>query len=250
MCGMRNANMQKRLLTEADLTFKRALELAQGMEAAEKNAKTLRGTEVAVKQVSIPQRGRESSGTPQTPCYRCGRGKHNPRSCCFAEITCHNCGKKGHIAPVCRSGKKSASDYKPVRKSKPPPRTKYMTTLSDTEEPTAEEFQLFTVTSKAATRPITMELDINCKPVNMELDTGAAVSLISEQTWKALFPETKLEKSNVLLKTYTDEQKKMNGELPMEVCYGEQCEQLSFAVVYLEETGCSTFSLIVSPSKQ
>lgn len=123
-------------------------------------------------------------------------------------------------------------------------------TLSDTEEPTAEEFQLFTVTSKAATRPITMELDINCKPVNVELDTGAAVSLISEQTWKALFPETKLEKSNVLLKTYTDEQKKMNGELPMEVCYGEQCEQLSFVVVYLEETGCSTFSLIVSPSKQ
>lgn len=69
MCGMRNANMQKRLLTEADLTFKRALELTQGMEAAEKNAKTLKGTEVAVKQVSIPQRGRESSGTPQTPCY-------------------------------------------------------------------------------------------------------------------------------------------------------------------------------------
>jgi len=83
----------------------------------------------------------------------------------------------------------------------------------------------------------------------MELDTGAAVSLISEQTWKAFFPETKLEKSNVLLKTYTDEQK-VNGELPMEVCYGEQCEQLSFVVVYLEETGCSTFSLIVSPSKQ
>ena len=80
--------------------------------------------------------GRENSGTPQTPCYRCGRGKHNLRSCCFAEITCHNCGKKGHIAPVCRSGKKSASDCKPVRKSKPPPRTKYMTTLLDTEEPT------------------------------------------------------------------------------------------------------------------
>jgi len=155
MCGMRNANMQKHLLTEADLTFKRAPELAQGMEAAEKNAKALKGTEVAVKQVSIPQRGQESSGTPQTPCYRCGRGKHNPRSCCFAEITCHNCGKKGHIAPVCRSGKKSASDCKPVRNSKPSPRTKYMTTLSDTEEPTAEEFQLFTVTLKAATRPIT-----------------------------------------------------------------------------------------------
>ena len=140
-----HANMQKRVLVEADLTFKRALELAQGMEATEKNAKALKGTEVAVKQVSIPQRG---NGTLQTPCYRCGRGKHNPRSGRFAEATCHNWGKKGHTAPVCRSGKKSASDRKPVCKSKPPPRTKYVTTLLDTEEPAAEEFQLFNVTSK------------------------------------------------------------------------------------------------------
>ena len=34
VCGMRNTSAQKRLLAEADLTFIRALELAQGMEAA------------------------------------------------------------------------------------------------------------------------------------------------------------------------------------------------------------------------
>ena len=28
--------------------------------------------------------------------------------------------------------------------------------------------------------------NINCKPVQMELDMGAAVSVISEQQWKAL----------------------------------------------------------------
>ena len=36
VCGMRNTSAQKRLLAEADLTFKKALELSQGMEAAEK----------------------------------------------------------------------------------------------------------------------------------------------------------------------------------------------------------------------
>jgi len=40
-----------------------------------------------------------------------------------------------------------------------------------------------------------------------------------------------IEKSNVLLKTYTDERMKVNGELPVEVRCGEQCEQFSLVVV-------------------
>ena len=38
LCGMCNTSTQKRLLAEADLTFIRALELAQGMEAAKNNS--------------------------------------------------------------------------------------------------------------------------------------------------------------------------------------------------------------------
>ena len=49
VCGMRSENAQKRLLSESDLTFKCALELSQGMEAAERNAKALKGTETAIK---------------------------------------------------------------------------------------------------------------------------------------------------------------------------------------------------------
>ena len=41
ICGMRSESAQKRLLAESKLTFKKALELAQGMEAAERNAKAL-----------------------------------------------------------------------------------------------------------------------------------------------------------------------------------------------------------------
>ena len=67
---MRNTSAQKRLLAEADLTFIRALELAQGMEAAEKkNSKALKGTEVAVKKISIPPKG-ENSAAPKSTCNR------------------------------------------------------------------------------------------------------------------------------------------------------------------------------------
>ena len=40
VCGTRSSSVQKRLLSEADLTFKRALEIAQAMEAAESNVKS------------------------------------------------------------------------------------------------------------------------------------------------------------------------------------------------------------------
>ena len=96
VCGLRNEAIQKKLLTEADLTLIRAVELSVGMEAAEKNAKSLKGTENAVNRVA-PQR---------KPCYRCGRSSHDQKDCKFRDAECHNCGKRGHIAPVCRSPKK------------------------------------------------------------------------------------------------------------------------------------------------
>ena len=87
VCGMRNTSAQKRLLAEADLTFKKALELSQGMEAAEKNSKALKGTEATVKKLSIPPKNSrgENSTTPKGTCYRCGRGNHDARSCRFAD---------------------------------------------------------------------------------------------------------------------------------------------------------------------
>ena len=56
VCGLRNEGTRKRLLSEADLTLAKALELAQGFEAAEKNAQlTVQGeTEIAVHHVAKP----------------------------------------------------------------------------------------------------------------------------------------------------------------------------------------------------
>ena len=43
VCGVRNEALQRKLLTESDLTIKRAQELAQSMESADLNAKDLKG---------------------------------------------------------------------------------------------------------------------------------------------------------------------------------------------------------------
>lgn len=51
VCGLRSESTQKRLLSEADLTLARAVEIAQSMEAAHKNAQALNGPELPVRRL-------------------------------------------------------------------------------------------------------------------------------------------------------------------------------------------------------
>ena len=75
--------------------------------------------------------------------------------------------------------------------------------------------------------------------LEMELDTGAAVSIISNQTRQVLFPTLQLRPSSLALKTYTDEQMKVVGQLNVRVEYGTQTEKLVLIVV--EGEGPSLF---------
>ena len=76
VCGIRSENIQKRLLAEAELTLKRAVEIAVGMEAAEKTTKSLKEEVTPIQQIS-------GSQTPRVPCNRCGKTSHNARDCRF-----------------------------------------------------------------------------------------------------------------------------------------------------------------------
>ena len=59
-------------------------------------------------------------------CFRCG-GNHYANKCNFQDRTCHACGKKGHLARVCRSSKRALAstqdgrrkNYKPPSKDPP-----------------------------------------------------------------------------------------------------------------------------------
>ena len=68
----------------------------------------------------------------------------------------------------------------------------------------------------------------------MEVDTGAAASVISEKTYWALWPKQRrpqLQDTSILLRTYTGEQLKVKGQVAVAVCYGGTTMSLNLLVV-------------------
>src|SRR5664279_391348 len=105
VCGLRNESVQKRLLSEADLTFRRAIDIAVAMETAARDASELqhqRRQEVDVHKMAAAIKPSAPVSTAQKPCYRCN-GFHHPNSCRFKNAICHGCSKHGHIMIACRS---------------------------------------------------------------------------------------------------------------------------------------------------
>ena len=80
---------------------------------------------------------------------------------------------------------------------------------------------------------------MNGKPISMEVDTGAALSLISQEVKQRTFPDVPLLKSQILLWTYTGERLEVLGEMSSQVKYGKQSKTLTLVVV--EGDGPSLF---------
>ena len=64
----------------------------------------------------------------------------------------------------------------------------------------------------------------------MELDTGAAVSIVSHAKWERCFDKP-LEKSNLLLTTYSNKKINVIGQTMVQVKYDGQEEALPLIVV-------------------
>ena len=153
VCGVNHDMIQPRLLAEKDLTYEKAVELAEAVEAAEKNSKILKNgasTQTGIHQSSAstpkPKQYEEAKrGTPT--CYRCG-GPHLAPVCKFKDTICHYCQKKGHLARVCKSKNKSAGQ---------PKKNFY---VQDEQQFQDESYGMFTVRTDT-TEPIMLDVCIN-----------------------------------------------------------------------------------------
>ena len=102
MCGLRNEQTQKRLLSERNQTFDRAVDIsvAIGIEMATKDAAELGQYRdgAAIHKVQPKQNKRRY----RKPCFKCARNGHTPDEW-FRDAQCYKCKQKGHIKPACQS---------------------------------------------------------------------------------------------------------------------------------------------------
>lgn len=255
VCGLRSEATQRRLLTEENLTLDKAYSVAHGMEAAKLRASELQASSVtepvldqsSVQYTSTRNRRRppvqtqatatSTRSTSSSSCGRCGKTGHSPDTCFYRSQQCRACGKTGHIARMCRTTRATLQRANVVQEEDQPPE-------DDLEFPTGpreqEEMPLFNVSVvKPATSQagFTVELIVDQKPLVMEIDTGASVSLVSEETWKKTFLDVPLEHSEVRLSTYSGEGIGVLGKKMVQVKYGSQ--KCSLPLIVVEGNGSS-----------
>ena len=218
--GINNEPIQKELLQETDLTYANVVSIAKGFEMATKNlkemqapgkAKSTSGSSTGVHVKSEPvhkvagKRASTAEGGAQVICHRCGKPGHLATVCRFRDSVCHKCKMKGRLAKVCTS------------KSRPQPAPQGKSTKRTTSQPVRqldEEYDSDTDNSMQPiltigqrrdghTPPIKVQVEVDKVSMSMEIDTGACVSIISENRYHKLWPGRSISTSTIRLQTYS-----------------------------------------------
>ena len=201
VCGIADGRIQRRLLQEPDLDYQKALDIALAMELANQDITHLQQQQHSTHHIKrvhqTPRPSHKPTRPTSSPCYRCGADNHTSDTCKFKIAECRYCKKIGHIAKVCKSKLRQHLQRLPgpqqqpfSRGAKPPDRrTLHQTNLSSpstslSQPPSPQQgdetYTLFNTVGGG--KPLLITVNVNKVDIQMELDTGAAVSVISEIT--------------------------------------------------------------------
>lgn len=214
VCGLLREDIQRVLFTEdKKLTFQKAVDRALAMETATKNAAFTHNSVPMASEVN-KVRSEKQSGMSRS-CFRCGSPNHSSEACPHIGDTCYNCNHKGHIQRACRKGKKA-------RETKPRKRVKMLTSVQNESSVPLQSVNV---------DPFTVPMNVDGVLLTMELDTGAAVSVISWREFKKLFPHKQLQPASLKLRTYTGAMVKPKGLAKVVVHHNDQTAELPLYVV-------------------
>ena len=225
------SRVQRQLLSVRDLTFEdaRAKCIAEEMAGAANKQHmggAASGASGAHRVDHRPKQPRSSkqhhhAGKPSgsKPTYsdrkcKCCGGDHRKEDCKFKAATCHNCKKKGHIRPVCRSMKSNHNKY----------------VDSDSDDSDSETVNVPTDTDKHTMynigecnrtfSPYIVNVKLGSAWVDMEIDTGASRSTVSEEVYFSKLQSYPLSQANITLRSYSGEEVPLLGSITVPVTVG------------------------------
>ena len=252
--GLSSSATQQHLLAESDLTFEKAVKVATAREAAVRDASAAHklgitsnsnsNGQVHTNQVkgSKPNNfkseknsnsnANNKSSSPKSACFGCG-GKHWKKDCPFKNAECHGCKSIGHIKKMCKNKQKFKN-------------TNYVERNQGAhgyipERPNGEYEYTFSVTDSSKVPPINVNVLLNNKNLEMELDTGATRSIIPKEVYYKLWPVSSerpmLQNSKLNLQTYGGSNLKIHGEIEVSARLGGQDIDIQSKLVVVDGQG-------------
>lgn len=216
--GLLNKKAQARLLERKDLDFDAAVQIAITMELSEKSSEQMKAGSSTSTGIDYLKAGKKPPGKntgdkkvkfdskkysgqssynsrakfdtkTNIKCFRCGK-PHLANKCTLSrDVRCNNCGKQGHLGAVCFYKKSNTNQLQEILNLEHTGhRDKYIRSLM-----------------------------VNGKPMEFEVDSGAAVTVISELDVARLFPRTTLHPTNLQLVSYCGRVMRSKGYITVSV---------------------------------
>ncbi|XP_042147516.1 uncharacterized protein LOC121836625 [Ixodes scapularis] len=223
--GTTSRQIRERLLYEGStLTLQRALDIGRHIEQIQREIHEFDG-DASVQRVAPKKTEKPSSA--KGCCYRCGSPTHkaNCEKCPAKNKRCRRCKKIGHFEAVCKSSE--------------------MFSVQAVKDPKSAEANVVTVLhigdDYTRAREISTEVLIGNVPIRFFVDTGATVSLLSEEDYRKNFAERyPLSATSVVLQNYTKEEIPSVGCFLAEVTYRNKDACVMF---YVTKRGISLLGL-------
>ncbi|XP_063534490.1 uncharacterized protein K02A2.6-like [Cydia strobilella] len=159
---------------------------------------------------------RTSSGAE---CSVCGR-PHDSSSCKFANYVCRVCNQSGHLKKMCPRLQIGVSTHKNDVRDE-----------ADSDYSDEVQFNVFNVNDIFQCKPFMLPIKLEGNLVEMEVDTGSAISCINGDLYLKLFSHLPLHRSNIVMCYYTNEKKQPLGKIVVNVMFKKVCKPLELYVV-------------------
>ena len=241
--GIRSPELQQKLLQDSTITIQTAIDQANAFEIAISSSTILQTPSISspaqnnssdvlkiqskFQSKKSPKKYRSSNSRRSSSvsnqnnsnssniraCFGCGE-KHLRDACPHKTSTCFTCGKMGHLATVCRSKKTSQ-------------RTNSVSLNNDS----------YTINSVRKNinngKSLSVFVNINNFKIRLEIDSGSAVTLINETSFKLMNRcyKTQLHNFEGILRTVSGKQLSVVGKANVDVKYGTNCVNLPLIVV-------------------
>ncbi|XP_013404718.1 uncharacterized protein K02A2.6 [Lingula anatina] len=220
VCGLLHEGTQKKLLATKDLTLEMAFDVAMAMELAHCHSQQFRPPIAEPANVhKVTTSNSKESNRPAVrknksvnKCWRC-TGNHSPNDCRFKDEKCFVCSKVGHIAKVCWERGKTVNEV-----------------IEDTLENHSDILHIYSLKNNSNRKGVFVPIAIDGQIIQMQIDTAAEVSVITEDTYKKHFSHKKLGSADVRLRAYNGETIPLIGKITVNVVHEGQNLQLPLIV--------------------